>query len=231
MEMAAYVTVQECESPEELIALLSPSAVRLPLGVCITGRLPMKGSDVSIGDGIIAVPGGAWRPVRWWDPRPRIAAADLLDHGGPLLDIVLAEHASSFGFPVPDALTVTAALAGGNATEALDVVGLGPGLTPAADDVVAGALAVLALVGHLDDSVRFAIHARARTHTTALSAALLAAAGRGHMIPQAARVLELLATGEPYDRLSSAARELFRVGSTSGHDLCAGMAGALAAVA
>ena len=183
-----------------------------------------------IGDGLVAVPGRTWRPVRWWDPRPRIVADDLLYHGRTLLDVVLAEQASSFGLPLPDAFTVTTALADGDATMALDVIGLGPGLTPAADDVVAGALAVLALVGHLDDSVRDAIHARARTHTTALSAALLVAAGRGQMIPQAARVLKVLAAGEPYGRVSSTARELFGVGSTSGHDLCAGMAGALAAL-
>lgn len=231
MEMGAYVTVRERDSSEQLIALLAPCAVRLPLGVCVTGRLPMKGTDVRIGDGLVAVPGRTWRPVRWWDPRPRIIADDLLHHGRTLLDVVLAEQASSFGLPMPDAFTVATALAGGDATKALDVIGLGPGLTPAADDVVAGALAVLALVGRLDDSVRDAIQARARTHTTALSAALLVAAGRGQMIPQAARVLKVLAVGEPYDRVSSTARELFSVGSTSGHDLCAGMAGALAALA
>ena len=231
MEVAAYVTVREPDSSEQLIALLSPSAVRLPLGVCVTGRLPTKGTDVRIGDGLVAVPGHTWRPVRWWDPRPRIVPDDLLSYGRTLVDVVLAEQASSFGLPLPDAFTVTTALADGDATMALDVIGLGPGLTPAADDVVAGALAVLSLVGHLDDSVRDAISARARTHTTALSAALLVAAGKGQMIPQAARVLKVLAAGEPYGRVSSTARELFSVGSTSGHDLCAGMAGTLLTLA
>jgi hypothetical protein len=108
------------------------------------------------------------------------------------------------------------------------VIGLGPGLTPAADDVVAGALAVLALGGRLHERARDAIDARARTHTTALSAALLAAAGKGHVIPQAAAVLTVLAAGGPSARLRSAVTELFSVGATSGHDLCAGMAGILA---
>jgi hypothetical protein len=92
---------------------------------------------------------------------------------------------------------------------------------------VAGAMAVLAITGRLPGSIRTEIRDRARTRTTSLSAALLAAAGRGQMIPQAARLLTVVATGAPQDQVRNAVAGLFRVGSTSGHDLCAGMAGAL----
>jgi hypothetical protein len=214
----------------DIVALLSPGAVRLPLGVCLTGRLPVSGTEVRFGNGEIATAECTWRPVRWWDPRPRLATAALLDHAHLLLDVALDEPASAFGLALTDAFDVTAALAAGDGSAAVALLGFGPGLTPSADDVVAGAFAVLALLGRLDDSMRSAVLERALTHTTALSAALLAAAGRGQMIPQAARVLNTVANGEPPDRVRSAARDLFQVGSTSGHDLCAGMTGALVAL-
>jgi len=228
-----------------VLALLSRRAVRLPLGVCVAeGRLPDAGTPVRLGNGLAATADRSWYPVRWWDPRPRLDAQALLQSGPRLLGVVLDAPAGAFGLPLSDALAVAGALAAGDPAPAVGVIGLGPGLTPAADDVIAGALAALALTGRLDVSVRRAIEIRAATHTTALSAALLAAAGRGEVIPPAARVLTLLASAAPADRLASAPTDrlasaptdrlasavaaLFRVGSTSGHDLCAGMAGALA---
>jgi hypothetical protein len=139
------------------------------------------------------------------------------------------EHSGAFGLPLSDAVALAAALANGDAEPALAVIGLGPGLTPAADDVIAGALAVLALGDRLDDRARGLVNACASTRTTALSAALIAAASKGQVIPQAAAVLSVLAAGSPPDRVRSAAVQLFSVGATSGHDLCAGMAGALIA--
>ena len=148
-----------------------------------------------------------------------------------LVDLVRAEPTGSFGLPLADAFAVAATLAQADADAAIDVLGLGCGLTPAGDDIVAGALAVLAVTGRLDDSVRAAIETQSRTRTTSLSSALVAAAGRGEMIPQAARLLKAVAAGEPREQVDTAARELFAVGSTSGHDLAAGMTGALRAAA
>lgn len=227
--VAAYVTVSDQDRPARVIALLRPSAIRLPVGFCVADdELPAAGTHVRIGHGMISAPGHTWRAVRWWDPRPRISPQALLRRGHDLVDIVLDEPASAFGRPMTEALRVAAALARGDTRPALEIIGLGPGLTPAGDDVVAGALAVLALVGRLDDAARDEINQHALTNTAALSAALLVAAGRGQMIPQAARLLTSLAAGEPAPQLHDAAEALFRVGSTSGHDLCAGMAGALA---
>jgi hypothetical protein len=227
--VASYLSVSEPGSSTAVVALLAQGAVRLPIGVSVaSGKLPEAGSSVRIGDGSIVAPDHAWRPVRWWDPRPHISADDLFRRGSDLLEVIGEEPDSTFGLPLADALGVAVGLAGGDIGAALEVIGLGPGLTPAADDVVAGALAVLALGGRLHERARDAIDARARTHTTALSAALLAAAGKGHVIPQAAAVLTVLAAGGPSARLRSAVTELFSVGATSGHDLCAGMAGILA---
>ena len=230
-DMAAYLVLPSAQHGADLLALLTPGAIRLPLGICVTAELPDVGTAVRVGHGLVVDPDHSWRPVRWWDPRPRLPAEGLLRHGRKLLGVVLAEPPASFGRPLPEELAVAAALTAGRSAPALDVIGLGPGLTPAADDVVAGALAVLALTGLLHDSTSELIHARALTHTASLSAALLAAAGSGQMIPQAARLLAILAAGAPFGRVRTASTALFRVGSTSGHDLCAGMAGALAAAA
>ncbi|MGO9334917.1 MAG: DUF2877 domain-containing protein [Acidimicrobiales bacterium] len=227
--VASYLSVPEPGSSTPVIALLTQDAVRLPIGVSVaTGKLPGTGSTVRIGDGSIVAGDQVWRPVRWWEPRPHLGADDLFRHGTKLLEVLREQPDSSFGLPIADALGVAVALAAGDVGAALEVIGLGPGLTPDADDVVAGALAVLALSGRLQERARDAIDARACTHTTALSAALLVAAGKGQVIPQAAVVLTVLATGGSLVRLRSAAAELFSVGATSGHDLCAGMAGILA---
>lgn len=227
--VASYFSVPEPGSSTAVVALLAEGAVRLPIGVAVrNGTLPLAGSSVGIGDGSIATREHTWRPVRWWDPRPHLCVDGLFRRGPDLLEAIGDERGSSFGLPLADALGVAVGLAEGNAGAALDVIGLGPGLTPAADDVVAGALAVLALAGRLDEAVISAVNERARTHTTALSAALLAAAGKGQVIPQAATVLGVLATGGSPARLHAAVAELFDVGATSGHDLCAGMAGILA---
>ena len=225
---AAYLAAPGHGPPTVVLALLSDRAVRLPLGVCAAGDLPDAGTTVRVGNGMAMTVRHAWRPVRWWDPRPRLDADALLRNGPRLLSVVRDAPASAFGLPLPDAFTVARALAAGYPGPAVSVVGLGPGLTPAADDVIAGALAALALTGRLEGSVRRAVESRAVTHTSGLSAALLAAAGRGEVIPQAARVLTVLAGGALPARVASAVAGLLRVGHTSGHDLCAGLAGALA---
>lgn len=226
-EVASYVTLPNASTSRTLFALLAPAAVRLPIGVCVTeDALPARGEAVQIGAGVVATPDRTFRPVRWWNPRPHVLGDGLLAHGEELFDVVCAEPAHAFGIPLNDAFAVTRALGNGDAGAALGVLGAGPGLTPAGDDVVAGAFAVLTLLGRLDDSVRDAVQTCAETRTTALSSALVAAAGRGEMIPQAAQLLAWVTTGDR-QAIAAAAMTLFGVGSTSGHDLTAGMAGAL----
>jgi len=231
-EVASYLSLPAPGASPPVLALLSRQAVRLPIGVAVaSGELPGAGTTVVVGEGSIMAGERCWRPNRWWDPRPHVCADDLLNHGPKLLEVLKDRPASSFGLPLDDALEVATALAAGDAAPALEVIGLGPGLTPAADDVVAGALAVLALVGRLDERLAAAIEVRASTRTTALSAALLGAASKGQVIPQVVGVLIVLAAGGPPSRLEYAAAELLCVGATSGHALCAGMAGALACAA
>ena len=178
--VASYLSVPEPGSSTPVIALLSEQAVRLPIAVTVAaGTLPEAGSTVRIGDGSIVAHDHTWRPVRWWDPRPHLDAGDLLRRGPELLEVLEDEPPSLFGLPLADALSVAGALAAGDAGPALAVIGLGPGLTPAGDDVVAGALAVLSLCGRLGDAVRDAIRLHSAMHTTALSAALAGRGGQG----------------------------------------------------
>jgi hypothetical protein len=229
-ELASYLELPGDGGSPAVVALLSKKAVRLPIGVVLeTDRLPERGSCVTIGNGLIASRDGAWRPVRWWDPRPVVSVESLFEHWHPLTELLEDQAPASFGLPLAESFAIASDLARGEPAMAVASIGLGPGLTPAADDVVAGAFAVLALGGFLDDDVRSEVVACARTRTTALSAALIGAAGRAEMIPQAASVLSALAEAAPTARLRAAVAGLFAVGATSGHDLCAGIAGALAA--
>ena len=111
---------------------------------------------------------------------------------------------------------------------AASLIGLGPGSTPAGDDVLAAAAATLTAVApggndtgrieHTLTRLRAAI-ADCLDRTTPLSAALLEAAAEGHMIPRLARCLELLMRGEP---AGAAVRALCGVGQSSGHFLAIG---------
>jgi uncharacterized protein DUF2877 len=192
----------------DVVALLAREAVRLPVGVVLPdaarpalGRLA-RGEVVVVGGGLIALPGAPpVRVARWWDPAvPRLRFA--------------ARPAVRFELPP------------GIAGRGLDVealLGLGPGLTPAGDDVLAGALAAARSAG----SARFAPLAaavlgaleRRPAATSALSAALLRAAAAGAGVPPLVRFLRALAAGRD---VGAAAGSLRAVGHSSGAALGAG---------
>ena len=95
------------------------------------------------------------------------------------------------------------------------LVGLGPGLTPAGDDVLAAMLLTLSAVPGTQSAVRALVAETAPllARTTALSATLLrhAAAGRG--IPEVTELVDALAgSGD----LAAATARLLAVGHSSG---------------
>lgn len=110
------------------------------------------------------------------------------------------------------------------------LAGLGPGLTPSGDDVLAGFAAIMALVDpytgtysakpHCDIAERIA--AAARSRTTTLSAALLAHAARGEVAEPVKDWLLAL----PSASLASILRatdDVLNIGSASGGDLLLGL--------
>lgn len=224
---ACYAQVRT-RGRDRLVALLRPGAVRVPMGIVVDPpSLPAPGTEVFVGTGIVGFGDRAWRPTRWWDPHPRVSASGLLAHRDALERAVRARPSDGFGLPLNEEIAVASAIARGDAQAAHAVIGLGPGLTPSGDDVVAGALVTLALLAKLDPRVAHTVLELAREHTTALSSALLEAAAKGELIPQAAHLLEAIAAAAPQPQIDARAADLFAVGAHSGHDLAAGILGAL----
>jgi len=107
------------------------------------------------------------------------------------------------------------------------LIGLGPGLTPAGDDVLGGALVALRALGrgHTADRLAAWTLARARGATSDISFAHLAAAAEGE--GAAALHDALVALAGDSEALSETVARLDRIGHSSGWDALAGSVAAL----
>jgi len=106
------------------------------------------------------------------------------------------------------------------AEAAAALAGLGPGLTPAGDDFLAGVMWGLRFAGERDVDARCAaIVDAAAPRTTPLSAALLRAAGAGLADARWHALLDALDRGQD---ASAALRAVLAQGATSGADAWAG---------
>jgi Protein of unknown function (DUF2877) len=245
------------EAAGRWVAVLTREAVRVPIGLVTALRReehPFRdvavGSTAVIGDGGLRLRGElGFRPVRYWDPSvPRLLRgldpelvgrrADALALDGALgvdgdrrvdgdrLGDGIHRWPERVG-PLASALTPSSPCAERVAEAARALVGLGPGLTPAGDDVLAGALAALAAAGDEPRRARLAEAVRPLLpRTSPISAALLDQARLGRAIPQVVTLLRALAgSGE----LEAASSGLLAVGHTSGAALALGVRAALAA--
>ena len=204
------------ETPSPAVPVLcvgTPAAVRLPASL-VTQQLPPSGPTM-VGDGVLVAAGETWYPTRWWRPsrprglpRPALTAADLAD----LLPD--DETPSGWGVTWPGATYDGLAAAG--------LLGAGPGLTPAGDDVLAGAL----VAAHATADPRLPRWARetraglAGTRTTAVSRAMLHHALDGYSSPELARFVG--AVCRVHD-VEEARAGLLDVGHTSGAALMVGV--------
>lgn len=115
------------------------------------------------------------------------------------------------------------------------LAGLGPGLTPAGDDWMAGWLVGLRAAAALDDSdpllpleaVGRAVVGSARPRTSRLSLAFLQAAADGAVAEPWHALLAALPDADP-SLIRRAAAEVMRFGATSGSDMLAGFLAAFA---
>lgn len=225
-----YLGLDNTGKPDEIpcaLAILPASSVRLPLAMVTAEPLPVIAPDdpIAVGEGAVKVGRHVWYPARWFDPRPaRLRVPEPW---------ALAEAAEALwnldddevGVPLLHAWRAATALAAGDAEPCGELIGSGPGLTPAGDDVVAGAMAACALygagprAGELERLVE-----RACLATTTLSAALLGCAARGQVVPQASELLRALGGGTA---IPPALTHLRGVGSTSGTALAIGLVAAL----
>ncbi|MEJ7770507.1 MAG: DUF2877 domain-containing protein [Geodermatophilaceae bacterium] len=226
-----------------VVAILTSDASRLPLGAIlhrpasdrplISCRGPLH---AFLGEGRITVGPLTVRASGWWDPRPRMPSDQpaLLPEGMRELRSAVSERLHSPVRDVPVELcgqlgSLRAALRRNDVTAALRagqrMIGLGPGLTPAGDDLLCGVLAGLTLLGHPQAArVGAGILALAPGRTTDLSLALLRHATLGQVNTELGTVIQALAgTG----RLHGALERLFAVGHTSGIALGLGLSAAV----
>lgn len=175
-----------------VLCVCLPSAVRLP-NAMVAGALPT--GRAAIEDGALVGAHAAWTVRRWWTPpRPQ----GLVASTPPSLPGVIVPAEIR-----PDLL-----------------VGAGPGLTPAGDDVLAGALVAAhatadpRLAGW-QEAVRLALRTR---DTTAVSRGLLTHALDGWAIPELADFITAVCRGT----VGESADRLLAVGHSSGAALAAG---------
>ncbi|MDX3100780.1 DUF2877 domain-containing protein [Nonomuraea angiospora] len=234
-----YLEVRTDLEPS-VIAVITGTATRLPNSVLLAGPLPgvTVGDEASVGDRSIELGPLSLGVRRWWDPAPPLGRIDR-DR--------LEQAAARFGDPPRPGLAGNGAvelLADscakgwllGAVTAAEQLMGLGPGLTPSGDDVLAGLLVTLRRLGAAagaDRAVRLAgwlaatVTFDARTRTTPISATLLHCAARGESSPEVTAVLRGVTGDQP---LEPALRRLHSLGHTSGSDLAQGVAIGVSAV-
>jgi hypothetical protein len=108
--------------------------------------------------------------------------------------------------------------------EAVELIGLGPGLTPSGDDYLVGLLAGLEAAGHpAVPALASAVAHAAPGRTTAIGASCLAHAARGHYAERLQDVLIAMATGADDDVLARAIDRAMAYGATSGADTLVGL--------
>ncbi len=248
--MAAYL-----RTGGGIVALVGPGGVRLPNAMALpqadyalmarhatAGPHHVGGGGVQIGPvGVVA--------GRWWDPVPRLGQLDPRALAARLDELRLALPP----WPDPHDLAarrleegrdVLAAALGGDGTfeaAANRLVGLGAGLTPAGDDLLAGTMAGLVVFGKaierpeasaLAAEMRRAVAEHAGG-TTPLAADLAEHAARGALVQPAADLCRVIADQRrgAGRALRPALESLLRLGHTSGHDLAEGLViGASAAI-
>ena len=197
--------------------ILAARSVQVPCGVRTTlPSLPRvtPGAEATIDGGAIILPG------------LQVLVADIVDTTVPVLPPEVAARGATQLTGLAAGRTERArdllpagaidALCRADAAAVPALLGLGPGLTPLGDDVLAGWLATAVAARHpgLPD-VRRAVALTAGERTTTLSATLLACAARGEVVPELRSLLAGVAADDPA-LVERSMASLLDVGDTSG---------------
>jgi hypothetical protein len=213
-----------------VLAVVTSDGLRLPNSLVVAAssrEAPFArhtpGGAAAVADGVLVLDGVGYRPVRTWAPREGTAGALQRSALATLDDqLPAAPHTGDTAHRLRAGTTrLGAALRTGDglAGAADGLLGLGPGLTPAGDDVLAG---VLVTYAHLGPGLpALASRVRERAHvTTTLSADLLHHAGERRAAAPVLGLLDALVGARP---VAPALADLLAVGSTSGHDTATGV--------
>jgi len=230
---AVFPSAVYLDTGDAVVALVTRDAVRLPIAVVLPATVadrPFAGVTV----GAPATVGGGYAfdvaVHRWWTPRrpPALVRPEHLPQRASRLARALLARRRFLSPEVASGLARLTQDAG--ADRALALVGLGAGLTPAGDDVLGGVLLATRHLGRPSTADRLwaVLAPSVRERTTALSAALLAAAADGDAVGPAVGVLAALAG---HAALEPALDRLLAVGASSGSDLAHGLLAGARAVA
>lgn len=208
------------EGAGEVLPVLAPGALDLPGGVKVVDAKDFQaldlraGEQVLVGQGRVTTPAGSLHVARTWRPR-RVGAGSVPARRLADLRQVVGALAPVVDVPVQAA--------------AVDLVGLGPGLTPAGDDLLCGRLLALRALGetHRLETLWAEVEPLCG-RTTDLSSTLLRQAAEGYAVPPVLALLDLLATPltdpDPSPRsLTDAVRGVSGIGHTSGAALLLGL--------
>ncbi|MEV0613174.1 DUF2877 domain-containing protein [Nonomuraea sp. NPDC050404] len=141
-----------------VIAVITGGAVRLPNAVLLATPLPRVtvGDEASVGDRTIELGPMSLSVRRWWDPSPPLGRLDPARLAGAAELLRDPPGTGLAGNAAVDLLAHSCAKGWllGVVTAAERLVGLGPGLTPSGDDVLAGLLVALRHLGLATGSER-----------------------------------------------------------------------------
>ncbi|MGH2406606.1 MAG: DUF2877 domain-containing protein [Candidatus Limnocylindrales bacterium] len=218
-----------------LVAIVAEDAGRLPNGVSVRAAPDFRGLGIVPGDGVVLcvdVAGATiWDPTLPLDhvpiPRERVRhLAGLLPAGG------LGTEAEDPWQAWPSIRVLRRGLAAHDLDRSLvaaaELVGRGPGLTPAGDDLLVGCSAALRVAGHpLGAAFAAGVAAAVPGRTTDVAAAFHACAARGAYAEHLHDVV--LAVDD--DALAGAVERALAWGATSGADAMLGVVIGLEAAA
>ena len=251
--LTALPTALYLDAPEGVVAIVTSPHVLPPLGLALSQpdldlRHALCDTTVTLGNGHVCIPG---LPPSALAPQTERWCPSLAAHLPPQIDLDALRAllpAVTTLTPPPDpalqpvlgrATALFEALRRGDAEAVLEraatLVGLGPGLTPAGDDLLIGLCAALTLLGHaLPARQSWLLTLRQQLgrlapQTTTLSASWLTHAAAGNLQRLLIHTAQALALADA-PALAQATRHLMRYGATSGWAMLAGLSQSLAAL-